>query len=696
MREDVLDSFFNPRGVAIVGASKSAGKVGNSILMNVISSGFSGSVYPINPKENEIAGLKCHGSIADTSEVDLAIVAVPSMVAVSVAEECGDAGVKNLIVISAGFREIGKEGLELEGQLLDICRGSGMRMLGPNCLGMMNTFTPLNASFAARFPLKGGIAFISQSGALCTSILDWSLQRGIGFSKFVSLGNMADLKEADFIEDAASDECSKVIICYIEGTTEGKRFLRVAREAAKEKPVIMFKAGVTDAGARAASSHTGSLAGSDVAYETAFKQCGLIRARSMQELFDLAIAFSTQPSPRGAKVAIVTNAGGPGIMATDSIEANGLSMARFTDDTIKKLRAGLPPESNVYNPIDLIGDAREDRYSFALEAALADPNVDGAIVLLTPQAMSKPLDTAREIIKMKSFNKPILGVFMGGDAVEEGIDILTRSGIPTYPFPERAVASMAGLVACSIRRLIESDGPTAFDADKAVVNELIKAVRSDKRNVLLGSEAARIAESYGIPCAPSHLATKPEQAVEISERIGYPVALKIASPKILHKTDIGAVKLGLEGPAKVRAGFSEVLENAWKFMPEARIYGVEVQGMRPKGRELIIGATKDIQFGHMVMFGLGGVYANLIRDVSFRLAEGLTKRDIDTMLGETKAYRLLKGIRGEKQADIPAVADVIARVARLVMDFPEINELDINPLFAYEESCCAVDIKIVL
>lgn len=682
--------------MAVVGASKTAGKVGNSILMNVINSGFKGGIYPINPKETEIAGLKCYGRIGDASDVDLAIVAVPSKAVLDVAEECGETGVKNLIVISAGFREIGKEGLNLEKELVEVCSKGGMRMLGPNCLGMMDTATPLNASFAAKAPLKGSIAFISQSGALCTSILDWSLQKGVGFSKFVSLGNMAELKEVDFIEDAAEDENSRVILCYIEGVADGKRFLRVAREAGKKKPLIMFKAGTTDSGARAASSHTGSLAGSDAVYETAFKQCGIIRAKTMGELFDFAIAFSTQPTPKGANVAIVTNAGGPGIIAADSVEANGLKMARFSDETIKTLRTKLPPESNVFNPVDLIGDAREDRYSFALDAALRDQNVDGAIVLLTPQAMSKPIDTAREIIKMKSLNKPILSVFMGGEAVEGGIDELTKGGIPTYPFPERAVASLAGLVAYSLRKSIEQADFLNFEVDKAAVEAVIKAARADKRSVLLGSESAEIIKACGIPCAPSSLATTPEAAIEIADSMGYPVALKVASPKILHKTDIGAVILGLDTREKVRAGFVEVLENASTFMPDARIYGVEVQAMKPKGRELIIGATKDIQFGHMIMFGLGGVYANLLRDVSFRLVEGITKRDIEDMLGETKAYRLLKGVRGETQADILAVIDVIARVAKLVRDFPEINELDINPLFAYEESCCAVDVKIVL
>ncbi len=696
MREGGIDSFFDPRAVAVVGASKTAGKVGNSILMNVIKSGFRGEVYPINPKENEIAGLKCYGSIGDAGETDMAIIAVPSKVAVDAAEECGDAGVKNLIVISAGFREIGKEGLALERELLGICNRSGMRMLGPNCLGMIDTFTPLNASFAAKLPLKGEIAFISQSGALCTSILDWSLRRGVGFSKFVSLGNMADLKEVDFIEAAANDECSRVIICYIEGTTDGKRFLRVAREAGKKKPIIMFKAGTTDAGAMAASSHTGSLAGSDAAYETAFKQCGVIRARSMQELFDLAIAFSKQPLPKGSGVAIITNAGGPGIIAADSTEAQGLRMARFGDETLKALRAGLPPESNLYNPIDVIGDAREDRYSLALGAALRDTSVDGAIVLLTPQAMSRPVETAKEIIKMRLLDKPILSVFMGGEAVEEGADLLTKEGMPCYPFPERAVSAMAGLVTYSLRKTAEPDELLNLDVDKAVAEAVMGEVRKDKRNVLLGSEAARIASAYGIPCAPCSLAADADAAVDIAEQLGYPVALKIASPKILHKTDIGAVKLDLDTPERVRSAFVEILENVGKFMPDARIYGIEVQGMQPKGKELIIGATKDLQFGHVVMFGLGGIYANLLRDVSFRLVEGLTRRDIEEMLGETKAYRLLKGIRGERQADIAAVMNVVARVAKLVSDFPEINELDINPLFAYESSCCAIDIKIVL
>ncbi|MCL6638885.1 MAG: acetate--CoA ligase family protein [Firmicutes bacterium] len=695
-----LTSFFNPKSVAVVGASKTPGKIGNIIVKNIIESGYPGRVYPVNPKEKEIEGLPCYPSVAETPETELAVISVPSKGALAVAEECGQHGVKNLVVITAGFKETGREGLEMERRLVETCRKYNMRMLGPNCVGLMDTHTPLNASFAAGFPLKGEIAFISQSGAMVLSILDWSYPAGLGFSKFVSLGNKADLTEADFIGDAAEDPYTKVILCYIEDVENGEHFLQVAKRAARKKPVIVLKSGTSQAGAQAATSHTCALAGSDLAYETAFRQCGLIRARSMPELFDLARAFALQPVPPGDRVALVTNSGGPGIVATDTVELKGLKMARFTRETVEQLRGYLPAESNIYNPVDVLGDARADRYRFAMEKVMADEGVDSAVVLVCPAGPTEPVETAQVLIDMRKAHpeKPIFAAYMGGEKLAGGVKALSEAGIPCYTFPEPAIASVSGLVQY---KQVQSATPEVElqvyeNIDKTTVKAVFYDVKKDGRLVLLGSEAAGTAQAYGIPTAPTSLAAQAEEAVEIAEKMGYPVVLKVASPKIMHKTDVGGVKTGLKNADEVRSGFIDIMENVHRYMPQVVVHGVEVQKMMPKGIELIIGMTRDVQFGPLIAFGLGGIYVNLLKDVSFRLAHGLTAKEIEGMLAETKAYTLLRGYRGEKPADIKAVVDVIARTARLVTDFPEIAEMEINPLFAYNQGVSALDVKITI
>ncbi|TYO94691.1 acetate--CoA ligase alpha subunit [Desulfallas thermosapovorans] len=696
-----LTSMSKPQSVAVVGASPKPGKIGHTILNNVISSGYGGKIFPINPKEEEIAGLKAYASVSEVPQpVDLAVIAVPAARVLDVARDCGQAGVKSLVVITAGFKEVGAEGLELEKQLVETCRKHGMRMLGPNVVGIIDMHTPLNASFSATSPQKGEIAFLSQSGAMLVAILDWSTQVGLGFSKVVSLGNKADLSEIEFIEDAAADPNTKVILCYIEDIVDGPRFLDVAARAARQKPVIVIKSGTSQAGAQAASSHTGALAGSDLAYDVAFRQCGIIRAHSMTELFDLAVAFAKAPVPKGNRVAIVTNAGGPGIITTDNVEAKGLQMARFDKDTIEELRANLPAEANIYNPVDVLGDAKADRYRFALEKVCADPNVDSVVVLVCPVGVTQPVETSEAILEMcKKFpEKPIFAAFMGGESLAGGASMLAKAGVPCFTFPEPAVASISGLV--KYNEILETprddgtNGLPSFDCKgvKAIFYDVIK----DNRLVLLGSEAAEVANCYGIPAAPVVLATSPEEAAEEADKMGYPVVLKVASPKILHKTDVGGVKIGLKTAEEVRQAFTEIMDNVHGYMPQAVIYGIEVQKMMPKGTELIIGMTRDVQFGPLIGFGLGGIYVNLLKDVTFRLARGLNTREIEQMLRETKAYTLLRGYRGEKPRDIEALVDTIRRVAALVNDFPEIAEMDINPVFAYENGLSALDIKITI
>lgn len=696
-----LSGFFNPRSVAIVGASKTPGKIGNAIVKNMIQSGFPGEIFPINPKEKEIEGLKCYPSVsAIEGNVDQVIVAIPAAHTVKLAEECGEKDAGYMVVISAGFKEVGQEGMQLEKQLVSTCHRYNMRLLGPNCIGVMDTHTGLNASFSGVYPEKGDIAFISQSGAMLVAILDWSRATGLGFSKVISLGNKADLTETHCIESAAGDPNTSVILCYIEDVANGEHFLDVVGKASKEKPVIILKSGTSQAGAQAASSHTGALAGSDIAYETAFRQCGVIRAHTMPELFDLGIAFSRQPVPGGKRVAVVTNAGGPGIVTTDTIEDTGMSMARFGKETINQLRENLPAEANIYNPVDVLGDAKADRYAFALEMVLSDKDVDSAIVLVCPTAVTDPVNTARKVVDIhrKHPHKPVFAAYMGGDLLDEGARLLKAEGIPCFVFPEPAIHALAGMgrYAYLRDRMAEQQKDDGLSIDKEKARQIFDFVKADGRLVLLGSEAARVAQSYGIPAAPIELANSPDEAVELAEKMGYPVVLKVASPKILHKTDVGGVKVNLQSAKEVRKGFIDINENIQRYLPEVVIHGVEVQKMMPKGVELIVGMSKDVQFGPLIAFGLGGIYVNLLKDVSFRLARGLNKKEIEAMVSETKAYTLLRGYRGEQPADINSIISLINRVGRLVMDFPEITEMDINPVFAYPDGASALDIKITI
>ncbi len=697
-----LEFLFNPKTISVIGASKSPNKIGYAILDNIIKSGFKGSIYPVNPGEEEIAGLKTYGSVKDIKEgLDLAVISVPARHVVQVAEECGQAGVKGLIVITAGFKEVGKEGLKQEQELISICNRYKMRMLGPNCVGLMDTHTPLNASFAEGIPNKGNISFISQSGAMLVSILDWSFEMGMGFSRFISTGNKANLSEIDLIESCADDPKTNVILCYVEDINDGERFIEVCSKASKKKPIIILKSGTSSAGAQAASSHTGALAGSNRAYDAAFKQCGVLRAESMNNLFDMARAFATQPLPEQSRVAIVTNAGGPAIVATDAVEKNALKMARFTKSSIDLLRDNLPKEANIYNPVDIIGDARDDRYRFALETILKDDNVDSALVLLCPAAVTEPEETARTIVRLnKNYpQKPLMAVYMGGKALAQGRNYLTDNSVPTFTFPEPSIQSLRGMI--DYKEYLEkpkfAEELSLDHIDKEKVRQTLDNVFADRRVVLLGHEASEVMSAYGIPVSKTHLAASEEEAVEISKKLGFPVALKISSPRIAHKTDVGGVAIGLQSEKEVIKSYNKILESVRYYLPDAPIYGIEVQDMVGEGVEVIVGMSRDIQFGPLVVFGLGGIYVNLIEDVSFRLASALTAREeVEKMITETKAYQLLKGYRGKKPADINALIDTIMRTARLVSDFREITEMDINPVRVHTSGSTALDVKITI
>ncbi len=696
-----LASLFHPKSVAIVGASKTDGEIGNILVKNVLASGFKGSIFPINSRESEIEGLPCFASLLEVPEkMDLGVICVPAKHCPEVVDECGRVGIKTIVVITPGFKEIGPEGLELEKKLLAVCHKYGIRLVGPNCVGLMDTHIPISASYSAVFPLKGDIAFISQSGAMLVSIMDWSKSIGLGFSRVISLGNKADLDEAAFIEALADDPFTRVILCYIEDVQNGRHFLDVAARTSRKKPVIVLKSGTSQAGALAASSHTGALAGSDLAYQIAFKQAGILRANSMTELFDLALSFSYQPIPQGDRVAVVTNAGGPGIVTADAIENSGLTMARFEKETLEVLRSHLPAEGNIYNPVDVLGDARADRYAAALESVLKDPNVDSIVVLVCPTAVTDPENIAQKIIDLhgKYPDKPIFSAYMGGGVLAEGAKKLAQARIPVFTFPEPTVYSIAGMVSYARTSAAGAEiGEIELDdIDQNRVKAIFYDVFRDGRSVLLGSEAAAVAKAYGISAVPVKLSVTPEEAVALSEEIGYPVVLKVASPKIMHKTDVGGVKIGLHNAEEVRNGFIEIMENVQRYLPNVIPHGIEVGKMMPKGTELIIGMTRDVQFGPLIAFGLGGVYVNLLKDVSFRLARGLTRQEIQAMITETKAYTLLRGYRGEKPSDMFSIIDMVSRVARLVLDFPEISEMDINPLLAYTDGYSALDIKITI
>ena len=695
-----LSAIFKPRSVAVIGASRSPRKVGHIIVRNLIDKGFPGMVYPVNPNAKEILGLKCFGDVREVpEEVDLAVIAVPASLVLDVARSCGEKGVKALIVISAGFKETGVKGAALEKQLLEVCRQYGMRMQGPNCLGVINTFLPLNTTFTDLMPKQGDIGFISQSGALGIAVLDWVIREDIGLASFVSLGNKADLDEIDFIVTMANDPKVQVILLYIESIEEGERFVRMTKEIVRRKPIIVLKGGTSRTGARAAGSHTGAMVGSFTAYQTAFRQSGVIMAQSIEELFEYAITISTQPLPNEGGVAIVTNSGGPGILAADKSETLGVRLAQLSSGTLRRLRSKLPPASSIHNPIDILGDARADRYRVAMEEVLGDPAVNSLILILTPTAVAEILETSKIVVEFsRAHEKPVLAVFIGGESVEEASKYLKDNSVPCFDFPEKAVRALSALMRYArFLEQPESRPEFFYDVDKAGVREIIRLVRMDRRVVLLPHEAAEAARAYGIHVPLVKVATSIEEAVRSSEEIGYPVVLRIVSPEVLHKSDVGGIVLNLNSSEEVMEAYGLILTRVSRHMPRARIYGVLVSKMVPQGKELIVGVSRDVQFGPLIMFGLGGVYVNFLKDVAFRLTP-LSLEDAREMVMETKAYTLLKGVRGEKPSDINALLNTLLRVSQLATDFPEIVEMDINPLFAYEEGkgCIAIDVKITL
>lgn len=691
-----LDFLFKPKSIAVIGASAEKTKLGHMVLWNIIKYKYKGEIYPVNLHDKKIMGLKCYKSVYDIpSKIDLAVLAIPASFVPEAMEECGRKGVKGTVIISAGFKETGAIGGALEEKVQNIAKKYGMRVLGPNCLGIIDTSSSLNASFAESMPEKWPIAVFSQSGAMSTAILDWANANGIGFSKMVSLGNKADLTECDLLEAWQKDDSSKVILGYLEGIEDGDRFLSITKKITKKKPLIIIKAGSSDEGARAISSHTGSLAGYDQAAEAAFVKAGIIRARTIQDLFDYSKAFSFLSVPRGNKVAVITNAGGPGVMTTDLVDgSNYLEMAELSQKTKRLLKKTLPPSANIKNPIDVVGDAKADRFKEALEAAEGDRNVDMIVVLLTPQVMTEVEKTAELIAKIKKkTGKPIVASFIGGETVEKGIALLEKEKVPVYDYPERAIKSLEALVLYSQYLKSRDEEKTEIQVGFLEAKKIFKAAKGG----LIEVDVFKVLSAYGIPVSKSILVGSREAAAKAAKKVGFPAVLKIASPDILHKTDVGGVKLAIQNEKEVKQAYGQIVKSVNAHMPKARVRGVTVFHMVREGQEVIIGGKRDDIFGPMVMFGLGGVYVELLKDVVFQLCP-ITKKKALKMILSIKASGLLTGYRGQWACDIDAIADAIVRLSRLMIDFPEIKEVDINPLRVNKKGkgALALDAKIVL
>ncbi|MEW6388380.1 MAG: acetate--CoA ligase alpha subunit [Thermodesulfobacteriota bacterium] len=700
-----LKRIFAPRSVVVIGASSRPGSVGQAVFANILQHGYTGVLYPVNTRANSIMSVKAYPTVLGIpEEVDLAVIVVPRDTVPQVLAECGQKGIKGVIIITAGFKELGGDGVAQEEEVRETARKFGVRLLGPNCLGIINTDpqVSLNASFAHLTPQPGNIALISQSGAVGVAALEYAHGEKIGLSKFVSVGNKADLNENDLLAYLQDDPLTDVILLYLEDLSHPQDFFKLAQEITgrdSRKPILAIKSGRTAAGAKAASSHTGALAGSDAAYDALFAQCGVLRVESLEELFDYATAFATQPLPQGNRVAMVTNAGGLGIMATDAAIRYGLDLAAFQEATLTKLKSGLPPAANIHNPVDVLGDAREDRYGLALDAVLSDPGVDGVIVISTPQLMTDLAAVAASITQVTArYQKPTLVCQMALRDREEPLAILTQARLPHYDFPEEAARSLGAMARYAAglqgRRY---DIKTFTDVDGPKVRAVLNIAQAEGRQFLLEPEAHEVFQAYGFPVTPWRWAQSPEAAAQAAAALGLPVALKIVSPDILHKTDVGGVRLNLRTDAEVRQGCQELLAAVSAARPQARLAGVLVQKMAPKGQETILGMTRDPQFGPLLMFGLGGTNVEIFKDVIFRLAP-ISEIWAHRMFQELKGFPLLKGFRGAPPADLEAIAQCLERLSQLVLDFPEIRELDINPLMVFPEGqgAAVLDARIII
>ena len=698
-----LKTFFKPRSVALIGATEKAGSVGRTILSNLIASPFGGTVYPVNPKRPSVLGIQAHKSISTIPEqVDLAIIVTPPKSIPGIIEECGEAGVPTAVVISAGFKEVGEEGAQLERDLVAKAREYGMRIIGPNCLGVMSPVSGLNATFAAGMANKGRVSFIGQSGALITAILDWSLREGAGFSSIVSTGSMADVGWGDLIDYLGDDPDTDAIVVYMETVGDARAFLSAAREVALQKPIIVMKPGRTEEASRAAASHTGSLTGSDAVLDVAYRRAGVLRADRISDLFYFAEILGKQPLPKGNNLTVLTNAGGPGVLATDALIGNGGQLTKLSEATIAKLDEVLPPTWPRDNPVDIIGDAPPDRYAAALDILKHDTDSDGLLVILTPQAMTDPTKTAREIIPYTTDStKPIMVSWMGGSDIETGERILGEAGLVTYPYPDSAAKMFTELVAYSenLKSLYETPGLTPDwvrrpQRDRA--SQLIEIARSEGRTTLSEPESKELLDAYGIPVAETRETRTVEEAVAAAEDIGYPVVVKLVSHTITHKSDVGGVRLDLPDADAVREAYRVIETNVTERYSASDFEGVSVQPRIERGGyELILGSSIDPQFGPVLLFGLGGTLVEVFKDSALGLPP-LTATLARRMMERTKIYTALQGVRGEQSVDMAALEQLLVRFSELVVEQPAIAELDINPLLASPERLMALDARVIL
>jgi acetyltransferase len=703
IRRHPLDAIFAPKSVAVIGATENKGSVGRTVFQNLGRGGFQGVVYPVNPKRASVLSVKAYPSISSLPEpADLAVITTPATTVPGLIKECVAAGVKGAVIISAGFKEVGPVGVELERQVLEEARKGGMRLIGPNCLGVMNPHNGLNATFATTIARPGNVGFISQSGALCTAILDWSLSENVGFSSFVSIGSMLDVDWGDLIYYLGDDPNTKSIVIYMESIGDARSFLCAAREVALTKPIIVIKVGRTEAAAKAAASHTGSLTGSDEVLHAAFRRVGVLRVETIAELFHMAGVLAKQPRPQGPRLTLVTNAGGPGVLATDMLISSGGKLAEPSKETLESLNAFLPSAWSHNNPIDILGDAAPERYAKAVKIAAEDPNSDGLLVILTPQAMTDPTATAEELKPYAKLpGKPLLACWMGGNEVAPGEDILNKAGIPTYKYPDTAARAFYYMwrYTYNLRALYETPALMADQADataRSKAEAIINAVRKTGRTILTEFESKQLLSVYGIPTVDTRIASTEDQAVKLADEIGYPIVLKLYSETITHKTDVGGVQLNLRNAAAVRKAYSGIESAVAKRVGKEHFLGVTVQPMiNLEGYELIIGSSPDSQFGPVLLFGTGGQLVEIFKDRALGLPP-LNATLARRMMEQTRIFEALKGVRGRAPVNIAALEELMVRFSQLVVEQPWIAEIDINPLLASAERLLALDARVVL
>ena len=680
----MLDRLFSPRSIAVIGASKTVGKVGYLTLSNLVQSGFQGPIVPVNSAGGELLGLTVYKQLADYPDaIDLVVIAVPAEMVPAAARDAVAKKAGAVVVVASGFKEAGPEGRALEDELIAICRRGGVRLLGPNCLGVINTAIRMNASFSRRIPQAGSMAIFSQSGALCTAMMDIADERELGVSKAISIGNKADITEVDVLEALAEDEDTRVIVGYLEDISDGDRFVKAAEAASSRKPVVILKAGTTAAGTRAAANHTGVLVGKDTAYGAAFKRAGICRADTFDALFDSATALALQPTPKGDRVLIITNSGGSGTISADAVEKAGLNVATLGEELARQLRRALPAAAFIDNPIDISAAAEPRHYAAALDIVAAEGSFDAVLIVLAPQYMTEPAATVRAIVAHLDENMPVLAAFLGGGDIMPSRQELAAAGLPFYDSPERAVTALKAMHEYGVWQRRPARQVVRFPVNRRRVERIIYRRQRTDRLRLGEVKSKDILKAYGFQILEGRLTTSPEEAMEIARFIGFPVALKVISPSIIHKSDLGGVRLNLNSAQEVADAFDLMMLRINKLAPNAIIGGIYVEKMAEKGLEVIIGMTRDPQFGPMLMFGLGGIFVEVMKDVTFHLAP-ITENEAAQMLQSTRSYELLQGKRGLKEVDMHAIAVALQRISQLTTDFPQILDLEINPLIVGE------------